>query len=51
MADVLPVGVVSMAPHFAHGIVNPVIDPVSKIPEYKVCAVKIIKGARLFSKE
>ena len=44
VADVLPVGVVSMALHFAQGIVNPVIDPVSKIPEYKVCAVKIIRG-------
>jgi predicted molibdopterin-dependent oxidoreductase YjgC len=43
VADVLPPGVVSMALHFALDVVNPVIDPVSKIPEYKVCAVRIEK--------
>jgi formate dehydrogenase alpha subunit len=37
----LPAGVVSMPLHFAHGIVNSAIDPVSKIPEYKVCAVRL----------
>jgi len=44
VADVLPVGVVSMALHFAQDIVNSVIDPVAKIPEYKVCAVRIEKN-------
>jgi len=44
VADVLPVGVVSMSLHLVHGIVSPVIDPVSKTPEYKVCAVRLEKG-------
>ena len=43
VADVLPTGVVSMGLHFAQSIVNSAIDPVSKIPEYKVCAVRIEK--------
>jgi predicted molibdopterin-dependent oxidoreductase YjgC len=40
-----PVGVVFMTFHFAESpanmLTNPVIDPVAKIPEYKVCAVRI----------
>lgn len=40
-------GVVFMPFHFAEAAVNrltnPVTDPISKIPEYKVCAVKIEK--------
>jgi formate dehydrogenase major subunit len=38
-------GVVFMPFHFAEGaanvLTNPALDPISKIPEYKVCAVKI----------
>jgi predicted molibdopterin-dependent oxidoreductase YjgC len=39
----MPVGVVSMPLHFVQNILSPVIDPVSKIPEYQVCAVKLEK--------
>jgi len=43
--DVSPVGVVFMTFHFAESpanrLTNPALDPVSKIPEYKVCAVRI----------
>jgi predicted molibdopterin-dependent oxidoreductase YjgC len=39
------VGVVFMTFHFAESpanmLTNPVVDPVAKIPEYKVCAVRI----------
>ncbi len=38
-------GVLFMPFHFAEGaanmLTNPALDPISKIPEYKVCAVKI----------
>ncbi len=38
-------GVVFMAFHFAESaaniLTNPVVDPVSKIPEFKVCAIKV----------
>ena len=40
-------GVVFMTFHFAESpanmLTNPALDPVSKIPEYKVCAVRIEK--------
>jgi formate dehydrogenase alpha subunit len=40
-----PAGVVFMTFHFAESpanlLTNPVIDPVAKIPEYKVCAVRV----------
>jgi predicted molibdopterin-dependent oxidoreductase YjgC len=40
-------GVVFMPFHFAEGaanvLTNPALDPISKIPEYKVCAVNIKK--------
>ncbi|MDO8635703.1 MAG: molybdopterin dinucleotide binding domain-containing protein, partial [Dehalococcoidia bacterium] len=43
-----PVGVVAMTFHFMESptnvLTNPAFDPVSKIPEYKVCAVKIEKN-------
>jgi predicted molibdopterin-dependent oxidoreductase YjgC len=44
---VSPVGVVFMTFHFAESptnvLTNPAFDPVAKIPEYKVCAVRIEK--------
>jgi anaerobic selenocysteine-containing dehydrogenase len=40
-----PPGVVSMTFHFAESptnlLTNPALDPVAKIPELKVCAVKV----------
>jgi len=45
VTEVSPVGVVFMTFHFAESptniITNPALDPVAKIPEYKVCAVRI----------
>ena len=45
LTEVSPVGVVFMTFHFAESpanmLTNPVIDPVAKIPEYKVSAVRI----------
>jgi len=39
------VGVISMTFHFAESptnlLTNPALDPASKIPELKVCAVKV----------
>jgi formate dehydrogenase (NADP+) alpha subunit len=47
VTDIVPVGVVAMTFHFAESPTNlltsPAIDPVAKIPETKVCAVKIEK--------
>ncbi|MCK5560685.1 MAG: formate dehydrogenase subunit alpha, partial [Thermoplasmata archaeon] len=47
ITDKVPKGVVSMSFHFAetptNALTNPVLDPVSKIPELKVCAVKVEK--------
>ena len=48
---VSPLGVVSMTFHFAESptnfLTNPALDPVAKIPETKVCAVRVEKaGAR-----
>jgi len=43
VAGTVPVGVVSMPLHLVHSIISLVIDPVSKIPEYKVCAVRLEK--------
>jgi anaerobic selenocysteine-containing dehydrogenase len=43
-------GVVFMTFHFggspANLLTNPAFDPVAKIPEYKVCAVRIEKSGR-----
>ncbi|MFC2018400.1 formate dehydrogenase subunit alpha [Chloroflexota bacterium] len=45
VTEASPAGVVSMNFHFAESpanvLTNPVLDPVSKIPELKVCAVRI----------
>lgn len=47
VTDVSPPGVVAMSFHFAESptnrLTNPALDPVSKIPELKVCAVRIEK--------
>ncbi|GAI20083.1 unnamed protein product, partial [marine sediment metagenome] len=47
VTDASPVGVVFMTFHFAESHTNqltsPALDPVAKIPEYKVCAVRIEK--------
>lgn len=46
VTDTCPVGVVSMTFHFAKAptneLTNPALDPVAKIPETKVSAVKVI---------
>lgn len=48
VTDVSPVGVVFMTFHFAESPTNqltsPALDPVAKIPEYKVAAVRIEKN-------
>jgi len=48
--DVSPLGVVFMTFHFAESptntLTNPALDPVAKIPEFKVCAVKVEKSER-----
>jgi len=40
-------GIVFMTFHFAEAaanlLTNPALDPVAKIPEYKVCAVRVRK--------
>jgi anaerobic selenocysteine-containing dehydrogenase len=45
VTEVSPVGVVFMTFHFAESaanlLTNPALDPVSKIPEFKVCAVRV----------
>jgi formate dehydrogenase alpha subunit len=45
VTEVSPVGVVFMTFHFAESpanlLTNPALDPVAKIPEYKVCAVRV----------
>jgi predicted molibdopterin-dependent oxidoreductase YjgC len=47
VSPVVPPGVVSMTFHFAESptnvLTNPGIDPVAKIPELKVCAVRVEK--------
>ncbi len=47
VTEISPMGVVAMNFHFAEApanvITNPALDPVSKIPELKVCAVRIEK--------
>lgn len=47
VTEVSPVKVVTMGFHFAESptnqLTNPALDPVAKIPEYKVCAVRLEK--------
>jgi predicted molibdopterin-dependent oxidoreductase YjgC len=49
VTDRVDVGVVFMPFHFAETcanvLTNPAHDPTAKIPEYKVCAVKVEKAA------
>lgn len=46
VTDICPVGVVSMTFHFAEAptneLTNPALDPVAKIPETKVSAVRVV---------
>ena len=48
VTEVSPIGVVTMNFHFAESptniITNPALDPVAKIPELKVCAVRVEKN-------
>ena len=48
VVDSIEVGVLFMPFHFADGpanmLTNPVYDPIAKIPEFKVCAVNIVKA-------
>jgi len=48
VTEASPAGVVSMSFHFAESptnqLTNPALDPVAKIPELKVCAVRIEKN-------
>ncbi len=49
VTDNSPEGVIFMTFHFAESmtnlLTNPALDPISKIPELKVCAVKVEKAA------
>ena len=49
LTDICPPGVVSMTFHFAgtptNVLTNNAVDPVAKIPETKICAVRIERGA------
>ena len=49
VTEASPPGVIRMTFHFAESpvnmLTNPALDPVSKIPEYKVCAVRVEKLA------
>jgi len=53
VTEVSPVGVVCMSFHFAESptnrLTNPALDPVAKIPELKVCAVRIEKSSKVTS--
>ena len=48
VTEATPEGVVSMDFHFAESpaniLTNPALDPVAKIPEFKVCAVRVEKN-------
>jgi predicted molibdopterin-dependent oxidoreductase YjgC len=48
ISEVTPIGVVSMDFHFAESpaniLTNPAFDPVSKIPELKIAAVRVEKN-------
>ena len=51
ITETSPVGVVFMTFHFAESptnvLTNPALDPVAKIPEFKVCAVRIEKNGQV----
>ncbi len=50
VTEVSPVGVIAMTFHFAESptnqLTNPALDPVAKIPETKVCAVRVEKNGK-----
>jgi predicted molibdopterin-dependent oxidoreductase YjgC len=50
VTPISPAGVVSMDIHFgeaaANVLTNPALDPVSKTPEFKVCAVRVEKASK-----
>jgi len=50
VTKVSPVKVVTMSFHFAESptnqLTNPALDPVAKIPEFKVCAVRLEKAQK-----
>ena len=50
LTETSPAGVVFMTFHFAESptnqLTNPALDPVAKIPEFKVCAVRIEKNGK-----
>ncbi|MBI4180921.1 MAG: formate dehydrogenase subunit alpha [Chloroflexi bacterium] len=50
VTEASPAGVITMDIHFAESptnvLTNPALDPVSKIPEFKVCAVKVEKNGK-----
>jgi len=50
VTEVSPVGVISMTFHFAESptnvLTNPALDPVAKIPELKVCAVRVERNGK-----
>jgi predicted molibdopterin-dependent oxidoreductase YjgC len=43
VTEVVASGIVGMNLHLAESLINPMIDPTSRIPEFKACAVKIEK--------
>jgi predicted molibdopterin-dependent oxidoreductase YjgC len=49
ISDVVPPGIVFSSFHFTetpvNRLTNPKLDPISKIPELKICAVKVEKIA------
>jgi len=50
VTEATPAGVISMDFHFGESpvnvLTNPALDPVAKIPEFKVCAVRVEKDGR-----
>jgi len=54
LTDAAPPGTIAMTFHFAESptneITNPALDPISKIPEYKVAAVRVEKAGRVAAK-
>ncbi len=55
LTEASPEGVVFMTFHFAESptnqLTNPAADPTAKIPEYKVCAVRIEKNGELIPRQ
>ena len=51
VTEKVPMGVIFIPFHFgespANALTNPALDPIAKIPEYKVAAVRIVTGASM----